>query len=128
VVLYISHRVKQAIAREDEERMEKRIRTNLLFDLYGRLITDKRSQALRLYLEEDLSLSEIAEATGVSRQAVHDGILRAEAKLEEYERALGLLEKRERRAAAVERAIEALDKGRNAEARGILAALLESEE
>jgi len=108
--------------------MEKRIRTNLLFDLYGALITDKRSQALRLYLEEDLSLSEIAEAAGVSRQAVHDGILRAEAKLEEYERALGLLEKRERRAAAVERAIEALDKGRNAEARGILAALLESEE
>ena len=108
--------------------MEKRIRTNLLFDLYGALITDKRSQALRLYLEEDLSLSEIAEATGVSRQAVHDGILRAEAKLEEYERALGLLEKRERRMEAVERAIEALDGGEAAEARNILSAMLESDE
>ena len=108
--------------------MEKRIRTNLLFDLYGALITDKRSQALRLYLEEDLSLSEIAEATGVSRQAVHDGILRAEAKLEEYERALGLLEKRERRMAAVERAIQAIDSGEAAEARNILSAMLESDE
>lgn len=108
--------------------MEKRIRTNLLFDLYGALITDKRSLALRLYLEEDLSLSEIAEATGVSRQAVHDGILRAEAKLEEYERALGLLEKRQRRAAAVEQAIKALDGGRAAEARNILSAMLESDE
>ena len=108
--------------------MEKRIRTNLLFDLYGRLITDKRSQALRLYLEEDLSLSEIAEATGVSRQAVHDGILRAEAKLEEYERALGLLEQREKRTAALERAVRAIDEGRTADARAILAALIESEE
>jgi len=108
--------------------MEKRIRTNLLFDLYGKLITDKRSQALRLYLEEDLSLSEIAESMGVSRQAVHDGILRAEAKLEEYERTLGLLEKRDRRARAIEEAIRAIDGGRTGKARDILTALLESED
>ena len=108
--------------------MEKRIRTNLLFDLYGKLITDKRSQALRLYLEEDLSLSEIAEATGVSRQAVHDGILRAEAKLEEYERALGLLAKRDRRVQAIEEAIGAIDGGQTGKARDILTALLEGED
>ena len=108
--------------------MEKRIRTNLLFDLYGKLITDKRSQALRLYLEEDLSLSEIAEAMGVSRQAVHDGILRAEAKLEEYERTLGLLAKREARIRALQQAVEALDSADAARARQILSGMLESEE
>ena len=108
--------------------MEKRVRTVLLFDLYGKLITDKRSQALRLYLEEDLSLSEIAEATGVSRQAVHDGILRAEAKLEEYERTLGLLEKREERTRAIEEAIKAIDGGNTGAAKEILSRLLESEE
>ena len=108
--------------------MEKRVRTVLLFDLYGKLITDKRSQALRLYLEEDLSLSEIAEATGVSRQAVHDGILRAEAKLEEYERTLGLLEKREERTRAIEEAIKAIDGGNTGAARELLSQLLESEE
>ena len=108
--------------------MEKRVRTVLLFDLYGKLITDKRSQALRLYLEEDLSLSEIAEATGVSRQAVHDGILRAEAKLEEYERTLGLLEKREERTRAIEEAIKAIDGGNAGAAREILSQLLESDE
>lgn len=108
--------------------MEKRIRTNLLFDLYGKLITDKRSQALKLYLEEDLSLSEIAEATGVSRQAVHDGILRAEAKLEEYERALGLLEKKERRMAALHSALQALEAADSRGAGRILSGLLENEE
>lgn len=70
--------------------MEKRIRLSMLYDLYGTLLTDKRSQALRLYLEEDLSLSEIAESMGISRQAVHDSILRAENSLEQYEQALGL--------------------------------------
>lgn len=89
--------------------MEKRIRMSLLFDLYGGLITDKRSQALRLSLEEDLSLSEIAEIMGVSRQAVHDGILRAETKLEEYEKTLGMLAKRDRRAAGLQEALKALE-------------------
>lgn len=107
--------------------MEKRIRTNMLFDLYGKLITDKRSQALRLYLEEDLSLSEIAEATGVSRQAVHDGILRAEAKLEEYENALGLLSKREKRRARLDEALGLLGKGRADEAAAVLRDMIEEE-
>ena len=108
--------------------MEKRIRTNLLFDLYGDLITDKRSQALRLYLEEDLSLSEIAEATGVSRQAVHDGILRAEAKLEEYERTLGLAAKREERIRLLREAAEALDRADAVKTKRILMQMLEMEE
>lgn len=108
--------------------MEKRIRTSLLFDLYGKLITDKRSEALRMYLEEDLSLSEIAEAMGVSRQAVHDGILRAEEKLEEYEHALGLMAKREVRMHLLREAGEALDRADIAQAKKILAQILETEE
>ncbi len=108
--------------------MEKRIRTNLLFDLYGKLITDKRSQALRLHLEEDLSLSEIAETMGVSRQAVHDGILRAEKKLEEFEEALGLMRKREEQRAELKKAIENIDSGDAEKARAILSGILERDE
>ena len=79
------------------EGIDRRLRMVLLNDLYGQLMTDKRSEALRLYLEEDLSLAEIAQIAGVSRQAVHDAILRAERRLEGYESALGLLARRERR-------------------------------
>ena len=81
----------------------------LLNDLYGALMTDKRSEALRLYLEEDLSLTKIAEIAGVSRQAVHDAILRAEKRLEGYESALGLLQKRRRRAELIAEARAHMD-------------------
>ncbi len=89
--------------------IERRLRMVLLNDLYGALMTDKRSEVLRLYLEEDLSLQEIAQIAGVSRQAVHDAILRAEARLEGYESALGLLARRERRARLIAEARERLD-------------------
>lgn len=74
--------------------MEKRFYINMLFDIYGPLMTDKRSETVRLCLGEDLSLSEAAEATGVSRQAVHDSLTKAEKKLREYEELLGVLKTR----------------------------------
>ena len=81
--------------------MDKRFYINMLFDIYGPLMTDRRSETVRLCLEEDLSLSEAAEATGVSRQAVHDSLNRAEKQLEEYERLLGVLEMKNAAAEAV---------------------------
>ena len=47
------------------EGIDRRLRMVLLNDLYGQLMTDKRSEALRLYLEEDLSLAEIAASATV---------------------------------------------------------------
>lgn len=65
----------------------------MLFDFYGRLLTDKQQEMLALYYEQDLSLGEIAEEYNISRQAVRDTVKRAEKILEEYEEKLGLVKK-----------------------------------
>lgn len=71
--------------------MKDVLRVSLLFDFYGPLLTEKQQELVKQYYLEDLSLAEIAEGAGVSRQAVHDLIKRAESALEEYERKLGLV-------------------------------------
>lgn len=62
-----------------------------LYDFYGPLLTPKQRQWLELHYHHDLSLGEIAALCRVSRQAVHDGLQRAEKALEEYEARLGYL-------------------------------------
>lgn len=61
----------------------------LLFDYYGELLTEKQRACFDLYYNQDLSLSEIAEETGVSRQGVHDSLSRAEAALRTMEEKTG---------------------------------------
>ncbi len=73
--------------------MDKRYRINLLLDFYGALLTDHAREFVRLRLEEDMSLQEIADSFGVSRQAVHDSISRSEKQLSEYEDKLGLIKR-----------------------------------
>lgn len=68
-------------------------RKALLFDFYGPLLTEKQREIYDFSVSEDMSLGEIAETTGVSRQAVHDMVRRTGKILEEYERKLGLAEK-----------------------------------
>ena len=68
-------------------------RESLLYDFYGSLLTSKKRHVMELYHEENLTLSEIAEETGVSRAAVHDSLKSAEQKLEEYEDKLGMVAK-----------------------------------
>ena len=53
----------------------------LLFDYYGDLLTEKQKTCFDLYYNQDLSLAEIAEEAGISRQGVHDSLARAEAAL-----------------------------------------------
>ncbi len=83
----------------DAELINKANRINLLIDFYGSLLTEKQLTILRLQFFEDLSLSEIAEPLGISRQAVNDHIRRAIEMLEEYESKLRLLEKHDKRMA-----------------------------
>lgn len=73
--------------------MDKLGRKLLLFDVYGALLTEKQQQAMTLTYNEDYSLGEIAAMQGVSRQAVHDAIRRAEEQLESYDEKLGLVER-----------------------------------
>lgn len=75
--------------------LEEFLRRSALFDLYGALLTDKQRHCLSMSLFEDYSLSEIGEALGISRQAVHDTLHRSEQAMEAYESRLGLLARRE---------------------------------
>ena len=65
------------------------IETLLLFDYYGDMLTDRQKMCLDFKYNQDMSLAEIAEELGVSRQGVHDNILRAEAHLQKIEEKTG---------------------------------------
>ncbi len=73
--------------------IEKLVQVGILFDFYGNLLTEKQYIAIDLYYINDLSLGEIGEKIGVSRQGVFDTIRRAEKKLFEYEEKLKLVNK-----------------------------------
>lgn len=60
-------------------------RMAMLFDFYGDLLTERQKEFYDLYYNEDLSLAEIAENYGISRQGVRDVIVRAEAAMTEIE-------------------------------------------
>ena len=68
--------------------MEKNIEVSLLFDFYGELLKPSGKKAIELY--EDLSLAEVADETGITRQGVRDSIKRSEQQLFEFEEKLGL--------------------------------------
>lgn len=63
----------------------------LLFDFYGEMLTDKQRELFDLYYNEDLSLSEIAEHAGITRQGVRDAVVRAEHTLTALEDKLHLV-------------------------------------
>lgn len=73
--------------------MDKLLRCTLLYDFYGELLTEHQKLIYEDYVLNDLSLSEIAESNGISRQAVHDIVKRCEKALEGYEEKLHLLDK-----------------------------------
>ena len=60
-------------------------RMTMLYDFYGELLTDRQKEFFDYYYNDDLSLSEIAENAGISRQGVRDVIVRAEAIMQEFE-------------------------------------------
>ena len=68
-------------------------RMTMLFYFYGELLTDRQKEFYDLYYNEDLSLSEIAENYGISRQGVRDVIVRAENYMTEIEDKTGLIKR-----------------------------------
>lgn len=66
-------------------------RMAMLFDFYGDLLTQRQKEFYDLYYNDDLSLAEIAENYGITRQGVRDNIVRAERALEEIEEKTGLI-------------------------------------
>lgn len=73
--------------------MDDLLRQTLLYDFYGELLTEHQKSIYEDYVLNDLSLGEIAQSNGISRQGVHDLIKRCDRTLNEYEQKLHLLEK-----------------------------------
>lgn len=87
----------------------------LLFDTYGDMLTEKQRLCCDLRYNQDLSLGEIGELEGISRQAVRDNLVRAEAQMQELEEKIGAV----RRTLQIEAALEDLSSAsRLAEALG----------
>lgn len=74
-------------------RMDELLRQTLLYDFYGELLTDHQKEIYGQFILENLSLGEIAEEAGISRQGVHDLVKRCGRILEGYEEKLHLVEK-----------------------------------
>ena len=68
-------------------------RMTMLFDFYGEVLTPRQKEFFDLYYNEDLSLAEIAENYGISRQGVRDVIVRAEAIMTDLEDPTGLMKR-----------------------------------
>lgn len=74
--------------KDDFERVEY---ASMLYDFYGSLLSESQNEVMALYHEDNLSLSEIAEELGQTRQAVHYTLRKAEKALGSYEEKLGLI-------------------------------------
>ena len=88
-------------------------RMALLYDFYGDMLTDRQKEFYDLYYNEDLSLAEIAENYGITRQGVRDVIVRAEAILTELEDKTGIIRRFHRmqeQLAQMETAVDAIAK------------------
>ena len=75
--------------------MAKNLDVINLFDIYGEMLTQKQQDFICYYYNDDLSLAEIAENEGSTRQGVRDAIKRAEAQLFAFEEHLGLYRRNE---------------------------------
>ena len=73
--------------------MEKNVKISILCQLYGKLLTEKQYEILNDYYNNDLSLSEIAENSKITRQAVRDILKKGENKLFEYEEKLNFMKR-----------------------------------
>ena len=75
------------------DNLSENIHVALLYDFYGELLNERQREIMESRLYDDLTLTEIAETEGATKQAVSDMIRKCEAKLSEYEDRLKLLEK-----------------------------------
>ena len=73
--------------------MDRKGEISMLCEIYGKLLTEKQLDIMDNYYNLDLSLSEIAENEGITRQAVRDIIKKGENKLFEFEEKLGIMKK-----------------------------------
>ena len=90
--------------------MESKIELAYLYDFYGELLTEKQRTCFDLHYNEDLSLSEIAEMLGISRQGAWDNIRRAEMAMEDMEKKTGIVGRFQENRSELEKLKETLEK------------------
>ena len=90
--------------------LDKTLKVSRLLDLYGGLLTDKQREALDMYYNCDMSLSEVGEELSISRQGVRDAIMRAVKALIEVEEKVGALSTLTEIRTSLERLADGTDK------------------
>ncbi|MGN0526917.1 MAG: YlxM family DNA-binding protein [Acutalibacteraceae bacterium] len=73
--------------------MQKNLDVVLLADFYGEMLTENQRKFIEYYYNDDLSLSEIAQNEGITRQGVRDAVKRAESQLFDMEKKLGFADR-----------------------------------
>jgi predicted DNA-binding protein YlxM (UPF0122 family) len=73
--------------------MEDKLRQGNLYEFYGELLNEHQKRIYEDYVLNDLSLGEISENEGITRQGVHDNVKRTTAILEDYEKKLGIVQR-----------------------------------
>ncbi len=89
--------------------MAKNLDVVLLADFYGEMLTDNQRKFIEYYYNDDLSLSEIAQNEGITRQGVRDAVKRAECQLFDMEKKLGFAERARRVNEALDAIKESID-------------------
>lgn len=102
----------------------RKIELAWLTAFYGGLLTEKQRQVLTLHCEEDLSLAEIAQEAGISRQGVHDMLTRAAQRLFDMEDKLGMAARFRRMEEGLEACRALLQEKRYDEAVGVIDTLI----
>lgn len=89
---------------------QKDMKYSLLLDFYGDILSERKREIIELYYNEDLSLAEVSEITGISRQGVRDSVKKTEMELSQLEDKLGLAKRFEDIGNQLEIALVALNK------------------
>lgn len=96
---------------------------SLLLDYYGAFLTERQRELMRMSADEDMSLTEIGEAAGVSRQGARNALVSAALKLSECEEKLGLIKRDAELRAILTELDSALDEGDEGRARAAAGAI-----
>ena len=91
-------------------RMDSKLEISLLYDFYKELLNHSQQQVVELYVNDDLSLAEVADILSISRQGVRDSLTRATKKLRDYESKLHLLSEYNRRNTAAQHITDCAEK------------------
>ena len=103
---------------ETDKALQDIVELSILYDFYSELLGEHKKEIFGEYIMNDLSLGEIAQDAGISRQGVHDIIKRCSVKLRDYEKKLGLKTRFETIKSDAEQIRELTEQVRNASEEG----------